>query len=161
MGVDWKGTLSKVRHALRHRGRSVEDAADIAQEAYVRYEVYRAANVVDKPDAFVMRTALNLSTDAFRHALLHGEQLTGDCEAFPSGHSTEGTVLQRERLAQLDACLSMLDEKTAAIFRDVRCEGYTYAEAAARHGMSVSAVERRVGKAALQLAACWKATSGD
>ena len=152
MGIDWRGILNKVRRALRHRGSTADDAADFAQEAYLRYEAYSATNVVDKPDAFVMRTALNLSTDAFRLAAVRGEQALSDYEAHACRISTEEQVLLRQRLSQLDALLLQMDKTTSTLFREVRCEGYSYAEVAKRHGISVSAVERRVAKAAVQLA---------
>jgi DNA-directed RNA polymerase specialized sigma24 family protein len=59
--------LTYVRNCLRRRGRTREDAEDLVQEAFLRLELYcREGHQVLQPEAFLMRTALNLSVSHHR-----------------------------------------------------------------------------------------------
>ena len=70
--------LVKLRKLLRSRGRTVDDTEDLIQEAFLRLQLYCREHKVDKAEAFLVRTALNLSADqarqdhrvTFQHGLL-------------------------------------------------------------------------------------------
>ncbi|MBI3348589.1 MAG: RNA polymerase sigma factor, partial [Burkholderiales bacterium] len=66
MAMNLKLTLATIRAALQRRGNSAHDAEDLVQEAWVRLACYEREQVVVQPEAFMMRTALNLSIDAHR-----------------------------------------------------------------------------------------------
>src|SRR5471032_2421959 len=72
---NWNVVFKRVRSALVRRGRSTQDADDLVQEAWVRLAGYQLDHVVDQPEAFLMRTALNLSIDAHRLRVRHGEEV--------------------------------------------------------------------------------------
>ena len=100
----------------------------------------------------MMRAALNLSVDSFRAAEIRGEQLLlEDVLLLDTAPSLEAVVLSRERLARISKGLGRLDEKTRVIFLAHRFDGMTYQNIANVHGISVSAVEKHVAKAMLQL----------
>ena len=150
MSNDWRSAFSRVKAALMRRGRSEHDADDLLQEAWVRLACYERENPVDKPDAFLMRAAINLSIDAYRTRQTHGEELQlEDAVLIDTAPTTEAVVLARERVARLGICLARLPEKTRTIFLAHRIDGLGYQEIADQHGVSVSAVAKHVAKALL------------
>lgn len=146
----WQGVFSRVKAALVRRGRTEQDADDLVQEAWIRLERYRREHPVDEPEAFLMRTALNLSIDAHRARLTRGEEvMLEDVVLIDTTPSAETTLLARERLERLSVCFSRLNGKTRDIFLAHRVEGLSREEIAHRHGLSVSAVEKHIAKAML------------
>lgn len=152
MTVDWKAALSRVRAALMRRGRTEHDADDLVQEAWVRLACYEREQIVAKPEAFLMRAALNLSIDSHRARVSHGEEvLLDEVVLVDTAPGAEAVVLARERLARLSLGLSRLSDKTRDVFLAHRVDGMTYQEIAQRHGLSVSTVEKHIAKATLQV----------
>lgn len=151
---DWVSVSSRVKAALRRRGRSEEDADDLVHEAFLRLERYQREQPVEKPEAFLMRTALNLSVDAHRSRLTRGEEvLLEDVVIVDTAPGIEDVLLSRERFRRLSECLAKLNDKTRAIFLAHRVEGLSYQEIGRIHGLSVSGVEKQVAKATLLITA--------
>lgn len=149
---NWKAALARVRAALLRRGRTVDDADDLVQEAWLRLAAYERETPVAKPEAFLMRAALNLSIDAHRARAHWGEQvLAEELPLVDAAPGAEATVLARERLARLGVCLGQLSERTRTIYLENRIEGLSYLQIAQRHGLSVSAVEKHIAKATMLL----------
>ena len=152
MITNWQAAFSRVRAALVRRGRSLHDADDLVQEAWVRLACYEREQAVAKPEAFLMRTALNLSIDTYRARVNHGEEvLLEEVVLIDTAPGAEAVVLARERLARLSVCLSRLTEKNRDIFLSHRVDGMTYQEIAQRHGLTISTVEKHIAKATLQV----------
>lgn len=150
--VRWQEALARVRSALMRRGRSEHDADDLVQEAWVRLACYEKEQAVEQPEAFLMRAALNLSIDAHRARLTRGEEvLVEDLVIIDVSPPTEAVVLARERMARLSLGISRLTETTRSVFLAHRIDGQSYAEIARAHGITVSAVQKHVAKATLQL----------
>ena len=152
MVKNWQAAFSRVRAALMRRGRTIHDADDLVQEAWVRLACYEREQTVDQPEAFLMRAALNLSIDSYRARASHGEEVLLDevvlVDATPS---VEAVLLGRERMARLSVCLGRLNDKTRDIFLAHRIDGMSYLEIARRHKLSVSSVEKHIAKAMLQV----------
>lgn len=152
MFVDWKVAFSCVRAALMRRGRTTDDADDLVQEAWVRLACYERDRPIEKPEAFLMRTALNLSIDTHRIQANRGEEvMLDDVVLIDMTPSTEAVLLARERMARLSHCLGRLSDKTREIFLAHRLDGMTYREIAQRHRLSISTVEKHIAKATLQV----------
>jgi RNA polymerase sigma factor (sigma-70 family) len=150
--TDWRSAFSRVKAALLRRGRSEHDADDLLQEAWVRLASYEREQPVEKPEAFLMRAALNLSIDAYRLRQSHGEEvLLDNVVLVDTSPSAEAVLLARERLARLGTCLGRLSEKTRTIFLAHRIDGRTYQDIAREHNLAVSTVEKHIAKATLQL----------
>jgi RNA polymerase sigma factor (sigma-70 family) len=150
MTNEWAAVFSRVRSALKRRGSSNDDADDFLQEAFVRLTCYQNAQAVDKPEAFLMRTALNLSADAFRTKCSRGEHLLLEPDVlFDAAPSVEDVQLSRERMVRMNQCLRRLSAKTRAIFLAHRIDGLSYQEIGKRHGVSISTVEKHVARAVL------------
>ena len=125
------------------------DAEDLVQEAWLRFAMYAQHTPVDKPGAFLMRTALNLAMSADRARAVRGEEVeVEELSLLDSAPDTEAVVLARERVTRLGVCLDGMVERTRAIFLDIRYRGASHAEVAERYGISTSAVEKQVAKAA-------------
>lgn len=142
----------RIRSALMGRGRTEHEADDLVQEAWIRLRTYEHESEVREPDAFLMRTALNLSIDAHRARKIHGLDLELDEGAVVDpAPGTEQVVLSRERIERLSQGLGRLNEKTRDIFMANRIEGLCYREIGERHGLSPSTVEKHVARATLHL----------
>jgi RNA polymerase sigma factor (sigma-70 family) len=149
---NWPNILARVRSALMRRGRTEHEADDLVQEAWIRLATYEGERQVEKPEAFLMRAALNLSIDAHRVRQTRGEEvLLEDVTLVDAAPSAEAVLLGRERLARLGVCLSRLNETSRAILLAHRLDGMSYQEIARDRGLSVSAVEKHIAKATLLL----------
>ncbi|WP_431257630.1 RNA polymerase sigma factor [Roseateles chitinivorans] len=152
MITDWTRSFARVRSALMRRGRSSQEADDFVQEAWLRLACYESSQPVDRPEAFLMRTALNLSVDAHRARSTHGDHvLAENVVLMDTAPGTEAIVLARERVARLSECVSRLRPKTRAILLAHRVDGRTYQDIALEHDLSISTVEKHVAKATLLL----------
>lgn len=151
--VNWSDVFARVRRVLRRRGQTAHEAEDLVQEAWlrlVRYEDERQP--VEQPEAFLMRTALNLSIDAHRADMGRGEHvLLEEVVVLDTAPSTEAVVLARERMARFALGVARLTERTREIFVANRIDGLPPAEVAKRYGISVATVHQHLAKATLRL----------
>lgn len=155
MGTNLKAVMARIRSALIRRGRSVQDAEDLAQEAWIRMAVYQTKEVVTNPDAFLMRTALNLSIDAHRASTSRGEHVdVDDTVLVDLTPGAEDQLLARERVARLSVCLSRMPERSRMMFLANRVDGRSYSDIGRELGISGTAVEKHVTKAASLITAC-------
>ncbi len=141
----------KLRRLLRSRGRSAHDADDLIQEAFLRLQLYCKDNPVDQTEAFLVRTALNLSADERRRA--HNRLMVKpgidtlllvDTRPLP-----EEVLATQQRLQQAKQALTALSPRAREVFLLHRAEGYSYAQIAQQLGIGVSTVEKHMAKAAL------------
>jgi RNA polymerase sigma factor (sigma-70 family) len=147
---DWLAVFARVRAALMRRGRSQEDADDLVHEAWIRLACYQREKVVEQPEAFLMRTAINLSIDAYRTRAKHGEEVQlEDVVLVATTPSPEAVLYGRERVARMSVCMNRLNERTRTIFKAHRIHGMSYEDIAREHGLSVSSVEKHIAKATL------------
>lgn len=147
------GTFSRIRSALRRRGRSAEDAEDLTHEAWLRMARYQGDQVIENPEGFLMRTAINLAIDAHRTERTQGEPVMLDeVVLVDPAPAADAVVLARERMARLEVCLRRLTPRNREIFLANRVEGLSYREIADNYGLSTSTVEKHVAKAAAQIA---------
>ncbi len=150
--MNLQATLASIRAALRRRGNSVQDAEDLVQEAWMRLARYQREQEVAQPEAFMMRTALNLAIDAHRARVTRGEEvLVEEVVIVDFAPTAEGVLLAKERLARLSQGVGRLSETTRTVFLAHRVDGLPYGEIARAHGLSISAVQKHVAKATLQL----------
>lgn len=128
---------------------------DLLQSAYIRLEEYSARAEVDNPNAFLMRVAVNLGHDERRQTKAHRRVngldpgLMEICDESPL---QDEALVARERLRRVQDALAMLPPRTREVFLMRRIENMKYREIGARLGITVSAVEKHVAKAALFLA---------
>lgn len=138
------------------------DVEDVLQELYLK--AIRAPNgaEVREPRAYLYRLAANLMMDRWRASrraaardgawrmVVHGAD---EGEGVDDAPSAEAVVAGRQRLQALMIVLDALPEKTRSIFKMHKFDGLSYAEIAARHGVSRSSVEKHMMDALRILAA--------
>lgn len=141
---------------LTHKLKDSETAADLTQEAFLRYaEQDTSGNpAVLNGRSYLYRTAHNLAIDHVRQrarqktdAAAHDE-LASIADDRPS---QEDEADARQRLDRLRAAVMELPERTRQIFVLNRIEGLSYAETAERLGVSESSVQKHLAKALLHV----------
>lgn len=144
----WARLLKQV--ARRTRGRN--DAEDLLHSAYIRLEKYRAQHEVVNPSAFIVRTAANIAVDIHRHEKFWepgDEKRDGQCA--DDAPLQDEVITARARLSRVKDGLAKLSPRTREIFLMHRLHGMKYREIAVHFGISQSAVEKHIAKAALFL----------
>jgi RNA polymerase sigma factor (sigma-70 family) len=145
--------ISGLRITLQRRGASADEAEDLVQEAFLKFETYRQAAEVREPEAFVVRAALNLAVDAGRRKgrSPFSARALEDFQFADSSPGPDEVLQGRDRLERLRQGLEALKPRTRDMLLAQRLEGLTYAEIAHREGVSVSAVEKQIARAVLFL----------
>jgi RNA polymerase sigma factor (sigma-70 family) len=145
--------MLKLRRLLRSRGRSVDDTDDLIQEAFLRLQLYCRDKSVVQTEAFLVRTAINLSVDQHRReraaAVVPGALDTMqliDPRPWP-----DAVCAAQERLQHLKAGLAALSPRQREVFLLNRVEGYSFAQIAKDLSLSISMVEKHAAKAILFL----------
>lgn len=126
------------------------DVEDLLQELYLKLQA--APDVeVREPRAYLYRLASNLMMDRWRSgtraAARDGAWAALHQGAIDDAPSAEAVVAGRQRLAAVSAGLEGLPERTRTVFRLHKFEELSYAEVAARLGISRSSVEKHMMQA--------------
>lgn len=145
----WAGVLKRI--AKRTGGTA--DAEDLLHSAYLRLERYSASNTVANPAAFLVRTAVNIGIDSYRHdRRIYGEARMPVPDHEDSGPRADEVVAARELLSRVVSGINHLPEQTRRIFLMHRIDKLEYSEIARRLGISESAIEKQMAKAMMILA---------
>jgi RNA polymerase sigma-70 factor (ECF subfamily) len=148
--LGWERLLRRVRRFAGHRG----NAEDLLQEALMRLEAAAATQKIANREAFVVRAARNLAIDESRKEAVRGSigidalplsAFADDCPL------PDEVMIARERLCLVTNAIANMPERTRDIFLMHRLDEMTYREIAATIGISVSAVEKHIARAAMAL----------
>ncbi len=135
---------------LRQRLRVADDAADVAQEAYIRMLQYEGSREVRSPSSLLFRVAINIAndlsrTEQVRHASDH---CSVDDLDIDSGLATpEREVSAAQDLEALYKTIEQLPPKCRQAFLLSRVQCMTYPEIAKHCGISVKMVEKHISHA--------------
>ena len=133
---------------LRTRLGNAADAADLAQDTFVRVLAARNVEAIREPRTYLSSIARALMIDRFRRQAV--EQAYLDALALrPEAVdiSPETRLLIIETLTAVDAMLDGLGERTRSIFLAVQLEGLSYVAAGERFGVSVTTVKKHMIRA--------------
>ena len=133
---------------LRARLGNASDAADLAQDTFVRLLASRDIEQIREPRTYLSAIARALMIDKFRRRAL--EQAYCDALALhpePMDISPEKRLLILETLVAIDSMLDGLGERTRQIFLSVQLEGLSYVATGKRLGVSVTTVKKHVIRA--------------
>ncbi|MGH8779752.1 sigma-70 family RNA polymerase sigma factor [Paraburkholderia sp.] len=133
---------------LRRRLGNSDQAADLAQDTFVKLVVDRETQPLDQPRAYLATIARRLLIDQTRRHTLERAYLE-TLAAQPVGHvpSEEAKALVLESLRQIDAILQKLAEPVRAAFLLSQLDGLTYEEIAGRLSVSTRTVKRYMATA--------------
>lgn len=135
---------------LQRRLHCPHDAADLAQDTFVRLLRTPQARPIEEPRAFLATVARRLLGNLYRRRALEQAYLQALAELPEGCHpSPEDITLVREALAQLDQLLSGLRPRLREVLLLHRLEGLTQPAIAERLGISLATVERDLRQALL------------
>lgn len=140
---------------LRQRLGCPQNAADLAQDTFVRLLGQRELIEPREPRAFLATIARGLVVDHYRRARLERiylDSLSNLPE--PEVPSAEERALVLETLMEVDRLLDGLKPRVRETFLLSQLDGLTYPQIAERLGLSVSSIQQYMGKA---FAHCYQA----
>ncbi len=130
---------------------SAEDAAEVAQEAYLRMHRMEAPQKLDNARAFLFQVATNLAVDQLRRRTLHFRFLKQESRQAPEGEAVDINAVTappeqildaKEKLKAMYQAVDELPFKVKQAFLLHRSSGMSYAEIAEALEVSVSSVEK-------------------
>ncbi len=140
----------ELRAYLTGKLRNADLAADLTQEAFLRFAEQGPGAAILNDRSYLYRTAHNLAVDHLRQeerqrtdSLAH-EDMADIAEEAPS---PEASVEARRRLDLLRRTVGELPSRTRQVFVLNRIEGLTYPQTAQRLGISESSVQKHLAKA--------------
>ncbi|MFJ2982378.1 MULTISPECIES: sigma-70 family RNA polymerase sigma factor [unclassified Pseudomonas] len=133
---------------LRHRLNNAADAADLAQDTFVRVLQRRQAQVPQTPRAYLRTIARGLVIDLWRHRDIERAWLDTLAQ-LPEAQapSPEVSALAIEALVAIDRLLDSLPERARTVFLLAQLDGLPCPRIAEQLGVSLSTVERDLAKA--------------
>lgn len=143
----WNRLVRQIGVRIRRRS----DAEDLLQAAYLRLEDYRKTHTVENVGAFLVRTAVNIGVDNYRHERLIARIKIEGALAGENGPLQDEVLAFRNRLVRAREGLAQLHPRTRQILLMHRLQKLKYREIAQRIGISQSAVEKHVAKGAMFL----------
>ena len=132
--------------------RQLHDAAlaeDLAQDVFARLATLAERGEIVNIEGYVFRIAKNLVRDSKRRSgvrLGYARAQLNERHAEFDTKDAERVVIARETLSQVTKVLDRLPERTRSIFVLYRLEGLSRKDIAEAYGISVSAVEKHLGK---------------
>ena len=130
-----------------------EDAAEVAQDAFLRLHRMEQPEQLDNARAFLFQVASNLAIDQLRRKTLHFRFLNAEKGLAVDGEppdinaiaaSPEQIISAREKLDAIYGAVDELPFKTKQAFLLHRKNGLSYNDIAREMGVSVSSVEKYI-----------------
>jgi RNA polymerase sigma-70 factor (ECF subfamily) len=139
------------------RGRTLEEAEDLVQEAYARLVEYRRSAKVRDEEAFLRRVVSNLAINQFHREQILSfapeplDQLDRQALLVDTSPGIERILNARQRVEQIEAMLSAVSRRTSEVFLAHRA-GFSYEEIASELGISTRTVKKHIARAISMLA---------
>lgn len=146
------GFYARLIRACQRRERTLEDAEDLVQEAFLRLLEYERGVRVRDPEAFLRRVITNLSINRYHRERIvtFAEESTEELEElgflldpYPE---PERIIAARQVLDGIVSVLTAVSFRTSRIFIAHRA-GYSYGEIAAELGISPRTVKKHISRA--------------
>ena len=160
---DVKLLFLKLRRLLYSRGQNNDDTDDLIQEAFLRLQQYHRERTVNHPEAFLVRTVLNLLTDRRRHGRTAATvpDALETLELVDPNPTPDVALEGQKRLQHFKEGLRSVSPRQREVFILHRIEGYSFAQIAQRLGITVSMAEKHAARALLYLSDWMDEDKGD
>lgn len=136
---------------LRRKTGCSQQAADLAQDTFLRLLGATVQPVFREPRAYLRTVAHGIMVDQIRRRALEQAYLEALAAApEPLAPSPEERLLVLEALCHVDRLLAALPETTRKVFLMSQLEGLTYAVIGERLGLSLRTVKRHMQTAFVQ-----------
>lgn len=133
---------------LRKRLGDTEQAADLAQDTFVRVLMLRKFDDLRQPRAYLSSIARSLMIDGMRRRRLEQAYLeTLSSRDSPVEASPEQRLLVIETLMEIDRLLDGLGQRTRSVFLLAQLEGLSYVEIGRRLELSIGTVRKHAIRA--------------
>ena len=145
---------------LRQRLRVKEDAADVAQETYIRMMQYEGSREIQSPSSMLFRIAINVANDLGRSEQARrvaNQTPIDELELACGAPAVEREIAAEQDLARLYEAIEALPPKCRHVFLLSRVHHMTYPQIATHCGISVKMVEKHISHA---LAICMNKVGG-
>lgn len=137
---------------LSSRVASEDDAADIAQEAFIRLYKLQDPQKLENARAYLYQVASNIAIDNQRRATLHSRWIRQEVsqqldDSHASRLEAENPESQLQNLQHLERVYRIVDglpEKCRKVFLMHRTQNLTYSQIATEMELSVSSVEKYI-----------------
>ncbi len=146
--------FARLLRLLTRKGRSLEDAEDLIQEAMLRLHLYAKSDVVMNEEAFLVHAVRNLAIDRYRRdRSIEGREVQIDDvdrqhPLIAQSPTPEQILDSQQRLDQLTALLDSVSRRTREVYLAHR-SGYSHAEIANDMGIAEITVKRHIARAHL------------
>lgn len=148
-GPRWLARLSEETNRdviafLRRRLSNHADADDLSQEVYIRLLRIKDPGDIRNWRAYVLRVAANVAYEwklLARNQRFHSSELL---ETLSESSDTEHEAYIEQRMRALNTAVETLTPKCRTVLMLHRRDQYTYAEIAAKMGISVSMVKKHL-----------------
>ena len=151
------GAYARLIKACLRRGRTLEDAEDLVQEAYARLIEYQRSTKVRDEEAFLRRVVANLAINQFHREQILSfatepiDELDRHAVLVDGSPEIERILSARQQLEQIAAMLAAVSRRTAEVFLAHRA-GFSYEEVASELGISTRTVKKHIARAKSMLA---------
>lgn len=140
------------------RGCQKATADDLVQDVFIRLAGRVSGGEIEKPEAYLMRTASNVWRDFMRKRQTHAHSKHSEYDekkhSIP-GFSPEDSYEVQETIHQLVEVLKALPPRTRQVFMLCRYEGMKQEAVAKRLGVTPGCVSKQMAKAITYLALCF------
>jgi RNA polymerase sigma-70 factor (ECF subfamily) len=136
-------------------GRQTE-VDDLVQEVFLHLAGGGKVESVERPEAYLFKTAANVLNDRWRRLTTRAAEAHEPYDEVVHGSARETlcperTALGLQAVEQLIAALYELPERTRVVWALYHLEDLTHTEIGRRLGITVSAIEKHIGRASAHL----------
>lgn len=145
----YRATVTPLRRYLRRMLGNVEDAQDIAHDAYLRVRPEIEARRADKPEALLYTTARRLALNQLKRrriAPVSPNNVLTEIAASPAPGVVQ-QVVARQELQRLENAIAQLPEGCRTVLLLRKIDLLSHQEIGERLGIAVSTVEKQHARA--------------
>jgi len=150
-GLDFDALYREMLPLLERKLQSVHEAADVFQEAAIRWLGLPDRQSVREPKAYFYRVAINIAVDRVRARAMRAEESGVDEAIADPKPLPDRNYEARLQLQRLQQAIDALPPRCREVFLLFKVEGHGHEAIAARLGISRNMVEKHVIRALVEL----------